>query len=68
MNKKQLALDTIPDVVANYLYYDRKNDDELSKEDMKYLIESRILTEAEIITVFTDSLRQHLSENFELNA
>lgn len=60
--KKQLALDTITDLVADFLYYDRKNDDELSRENIKTLLESKELTKEEIKEHFNKALDEALEE------
>lgn len=37
MKKEQLVKDTIKDLVANLFYYDRKEDEELNRDDMAQL-------------------------------
>lgn len=59
-SKKELALGTIDDMVADYAHYDRRNDDELSKANLNHLIESGELTKKEIIDRFTKAVNEWL--------
>src|SRR5258708_6174104 len=60
MNKKQIALDTVTDLAADFLYYDRKDDDELSREDIKNLLKSKELTKKEIKEHFSKAIDEAL--------
>lgn len=60
--KKELALGSIDDLVADFAYYDRKDDDELSVDDMVDLIKSGELTQKEIIARFADAVEKWLGE------
>ncbi len=49
---KKVALAKIHDLVTDFLYYDRKEDEELSRIDLENIIEDGTLTYAEIINHF----------------
>lgn len=49
MKLKELALNSIDDLVANFAYYDRKDDEELSSKDLEILIDGGYLTRDEIV-------------------
>lgn len=66
MNAKETALSTLTDLVIDYLYYDRKGDEELTQQEMQELIESGELTAAEIVERFTDALDKAIKENFNV--
>ncbi len=55
-------LGTIHDLVANFLYYDRKNDEELRVGDIEKAIASGQITIEEIIEQFSVELRGGLYE------
>lgn len=61
MSKKQHALDLIQDLIADYLYYDRKEDEDLNRADLNHLIESGELKLEEVVAEFT----RYLSEVWE---
>lgn len=60
--KKKLALDSISDLVKNFAYYDRKEDEELSCKDMNDLVTSGELTRGEIVDAFTVAVDEWLGE------
>lgn len=60
--KKALALDAIKDLAINWLYYDRKEDEDLSTNDLRKLIETEQLTMDEIVNRFSDELTRMLKE------
>lgn len=57
---KQLIIDTISDLCGNFLYYDRKEDEELSVEDLNNAVKSGEITIDEMVAEF----RKHLEETF----
>lgn len=59
---KQVIINTIDDCVSNFLYYDRKEDEELSPGAIEEAIKSGDITYAEII----DRFKQKLYEGLEL--
>jgi len=54
---KLLAFVTVKDLVADFLYYDRKQDEKLSLEALSALIESNDLTVDEVIKWFSHELK-----------
>ena len=58
---KKLILDTIDDMIADFLYYDRKEDDQLPQGAIERAIESGEITEQDIVDAFARSLRQGLA-------
>ena len=57
---KKLAVDIIEDVVANYLFYDRKEDEDLPQGEIEKLIESGELTIDELVEKFMEELTKGL--------
>jgi len=55
---KQLILDTISDLCASFLYYDRKEDEELSAKDIYESVKSGEVTIDEMV----DAFRKHLED------
>jgi hypothetical protein len=44
--KEQKALDIIEDIISNYLYYDRKEDEDLSVQDMNEILTEEFVEKA----------------------
>jgi len=57
--KKEIE-NTIKDLVADFLYYDRKEDEDLPKGEIEKAIGSGVISIAEIITIFDMELRKKL--------
>lgn len=55
---KQKILDTISDLCSNFLYYDRKEDEELSAAQLNEAVKSGEITIDEMVNAF----RQHLEQ------
>ena len=53
---KQLILDTVSDLVSNFMYYDRKEDEDLPKGAIENAIESGTITVDEIVAQFKADL------------
>ncbi len=51
---------TVEDLVANFLYYDRKGDEELKVGDIEEAIENNVITIDEIVQHFRSELEKHL--------
>lgn len=49
--------DIVDDLVTDFLYYDRKDDDEIGVEELDSAIKSGIITVEEIIAHFAKKLR-----------
>lgn len=58
-NKKELILGTIKDIVSQFLYYDRKEDTELSIEDLKQAIKNNDISIDEIVDTFKKELNKN---------
>jgi len=63
--KKTYALDLVDDIISDYFYYNRKDDDVLGRNDMKALIESGELTADEIVERFREGINDAMA-NFNL--
>lgn len=57
---KKLFLDRIEDKVGELLYYDWNDDDDLTQDEVRGIIESGIVTKEEIIEEFTKQLSTSL--------
>jgi len=60
--RKQLIIATVEDLVNGFLYYDRKEDEELPLGEIEKAIESGEITRYEIVSVFERELGEGLSE------
>lgn len=54
--RRQLILDTVSDLVGKFLYYDRKDDEELSVEDIEEALAAGEITTADIVKHFEAEL------------
>jgi len=61
--KKQLIIDVIGDIVSKFLYYDRKDDENLPIDSIQDAIEAREISIEEIVDEFNMQLRKSLGEN-----
>lgn len=57
---KLLVLDTVEDLVLDFLYYNRKNDEELTVEDIERAFKDKIVTVDEVIKVFKEKLEANI--------
>jgi hypothetical protein len=62
--KRLLFLANVTDLVSSLLYYDRKEDEELTRDDVEVLLESGRITIKEIVEMFEKTLTQKCEENF----
>jgi hypothetical protein len=53
---------TIKDLVSSFLYYDRKEDEELPVGEIERALDEGEITVDEIIKIFADSLKKGLGE------
>ncbi len=60
MHKKELILGHVQDLVADFLYYDRKEDEDLPRGQIQAAIKENIVTVDEIIECFSKKLRDSL--------
>ena len=59
---KKTAIMTLTDLVSTFAHYGRKDDEELSSDDVRDLLASGELTITEIADVFEKTLRANGSE------
>ena len=59
MSRKEHILDTINDLCSDFLYYDRKEDEELGKGEIEEAVENEEITVEEIISKFEEVLYEH---------
>lgn len=59
---KQLILDNVSDLVSNFLYYDRKEDEELPNGAIETAIENNEISVDEIVALFKAELVEGISE------
>lgn len=57
---KELIKNTIKDLVADFLYYDRKEDEELGVEMIENAVEDSIVTVGDMVDVFQNELAKNL--------
>lgn len=60
---KETILNTVSDLVSNFTYYDRKNDEDLTEEDLDKAIKSGEITLKEISEYFFECLKNVYSNN-----
>lgn len=60
MPKRDLVFDTIDDLVSNFLYYDRKEDEELNVEEINLIFQSGAVTIEEAVDYFRQALTKGL--------
>ena len=60
MSKREDILDTVSDLVAGFLYYDRKEDDELQLGEIEESIKNKEITVDEIVNSFAEELKVKL--------
>ncbi len=61
---KKTILDTISDLCSSFLYYDRKDDEELTMEQLNEAVKSGEITIDEMV----DEFRKHLENTFNQSA
>jgi len=60
MNTRELIIANVQDLVADFLYYDRKEDEELGRGDIEKAILEGIIKESEIADIFKKELHSGL--------
>ena len=53
---KQLILDAIEDLCSNFVFYDRKEDEDLSVDKLNDAVDNKIITVDEMVEHFEDCL------------
>lgn len=59
---KKLILGVVDDLVTNFLYYDRKEDEELGVGEIENAIKEGIITPEELAMQFLKSLKEECSD------
>lgn len=59
-NIKQYIINTIIDLCSDFLYYDRKEDEELSMQDLKNAVKAGEITIDDMVKVFREQLETTL--------
>lgn len=59
--KKETITNTIKDIVSNLLYYDRKEDEELSVDDINNAFKDGTITIDEAVEIFKNELTNSLT-------
>lgn len=59
---KQIILDTISDIVTDFLFYDRKEDEELPVGKIEECIKAGEITVKEIVDYFESCLKEKIAE------
>lgn len=62
MSRRQKILDTVDDLVANFLYYDRKEDEDLPVGAIDDAVLEDVVSIDEIGEAFTKELRERFYE------
>jgi|GEM_PF-5580059 len=60
---KQTILDTIKDLCSNFLYYDRKEDETLSHEELYEAVKNKEITIDEMVEEFRTCLENGFKKN-----
>lgn len=60
MNKRALILAAVEDIVADFMYYDRKEDEELPAGVIEQAVKSGEVTTDVIVAVFRDNLERSI--------
>lgn len=55
-NKKRIFLACVKDAVADIFYYNRKEDEDLSRDDVQQLIDSGTVSLAELMMAFHEEI------------
>jgi len=59
--KREIIFATIENLISDFLYYERKEDDSLGIDDIEVAIREKVITVEEIIECFTEHLEHNLS-------
>jgi len=62
MDTRKLIFDNVSDLIIDFLYYDRKEDEDLRRGDIEKAIESKKITIKEIVDEFEKELRSAIEE------
>ena len=57
MNKKEIILNTIEDLCSDFLYYDRKGDEDLTMDELNNAVKKNEITVKEMVDKFEECLK-----------
>lgn len=60
--KKEKLLSFIPDLLTDFFYYDRKECEEVTADEVNEMLESNILTCDEVLKAFNDAIFEYFTE------
>lgn len=60
--RRELVKNTLDDCASNFLYYNRKEDEELPRGAIEEMVSKGEVTIAEIIEWFAEPVRRHLTK------
>ena len=58
--KRELVASVVENTVSNFLYYDRKGDEDLGVDDIENAVRDEIITVDEIVQLFREQLEHNL--------
>ncbi len=58
MTRRETILDTVDDLVSDFLYYDRKEDEDLPRGEIEAAIEAGEVTIDDLVARFRDGLER----------
>lgn len=61
--RRQLIIDTIDDLVSSFLYYDRKEDEDLPRDEIEDAVKSGEITVDEMSECFRTKLEAGLNDH-----
>ena len=57
MSKKEIILNTIEDLCSDFLYYDRKEDEDLTMDELNNAVKNNEITVKEMVDKFEECLK-----------
>lgn len=60
--RRQVILDTVQNLVSDFLHYDRNEDEDLPRDAIQEAIAAGEVSEAEIVATFAEWLRKGLAQ------
>jgi hypothetical protein len=60
VTRREKILGTVGDLVSDFLYYDRKEDEDLPRGEIEAAIKTEVITTEEIVSHFRDHLLRGL--------
>ena len=63
MSMRKIIINTVTDLVSDFLYYDRKEDEELGRGAIEMAIRQSDITLDEIVQVFRGKIEEHMNRS-----